>query len=136
MEIKADRGSIAAREITNSFVQIINQEGGSLGLVEAQELEQQYLKWMIEECKGLEWLDQVKQQDEHSPEISLDAVYIALLTTSSNETNRKETLYREKMQAYSAIEMLSRESRLVITGAPGSGKSALVKFAWQGNGCN
>ena len=128
MENKAGKGSIAAREITNSFIQIINQNGDSLGLNQAQELEHQYLKWVIEECKGLEWLDQVKQQDEQSPEISLDSVYTALLTTSSKQSNREETFNREGLQPYSAVEMLNRESRLVITGAPGSGKSALVNF--------
>lgn len=98
---------------------------GLANAAEAQQCERHYLNRLMQDCAGLEWLDQVQHQDEHRAPMTLNAVYTALLTNSQKD--RKENL-TEKQRLYSAVDMLNRESRLVITGAPGSGKSALVNF--------
>lgn len=125
MHITASYGSIAAGQVNNSNITLINNSGKTISAAEEKQHEQQYLQRLMQDCAGLEWLDQVQHQDEHSTQIKLNAVYTALLTTSQKED--KEQI-REQQTPYSAVEMLNLKSALVITGAPGSGKTAFVNF--------
>lgn len=126
MTVNSNNGSIATEVMYQCLVQIINNHGNALTATEIKDREQHYLKRLMKECAGLEWLDQVEQIDADSTPMTLNAVYTALLTTTQKDN--KEQALREKQQPLSAVEMLNREQRLVITGAPGSGKTALVNF--------
>ena len=70
----------------------------------------------------------VQQQDEQTSAIGLDAVYTALMTNSFEEKEPRREFSYENKRRYSALEMLNRQAKLVLTGAPGSGKSTLVNF--------
>ncbi len=126
MTVNSNNGSIATEVMYQCLVQIINNHGNALTATEIKDREQHYLKRLMKDCAGLEWLDQVEQLDGDSTPMTLNAVYTALLTTTQKDN--KEQALREKQQPFSAVEMLNREQRLVITGAPGSGKTALVNF--------
>ncbi len=127
MTVNSNNGSIATELMYQCLVQINNNHGNALTAAEFKDREQHYLKRLMKDCAGLEWLDQVEQIDADSTPMTLNAVYTALLTTSQKDS--KEQTFREKQHSsYSAVEMLNRKQRLVITGAPGSGKTALVNF--------
>ncbi|MGR8934974.1 MAG: NACHT domain-containing protein, partial [Gammaproteobacteria bacterium] len=87
---------------------------------------EKYLHCLLEACAGLDWFDQVDYRDEKAQRVKLDHVYTALLTTTLQDAER-DGRYGAKTP-YSAVEMLDRHDKLVIAGAPGSGKSALVNF--------
>jgi predicted NACHT family NTPase len=89
--------------------------------------EQHYLKGLMEECANLEWLQMIRKQEDNELKIKLDNVYTPLLTHTQKETKGNKDSFNDK-EVYSALEMLNCESKLVITGAPGSGKSAFVNF--------
>ena len=124
--VKAETGGAAFGSFQGEFTQIIN--GAPLSAKEAEEREQHYLNLVMKECAGMEWLSLVQQQDEQSSVIGLDAVYTALMTNSFEELEPSRELSHEDKRRYSALEMLDREAKLVLTGAPGSGKSTLVNF--------
>ncbi len=98
---------------------------------QAREREVQYLQRVRNDCGSLEWLASIRYQEEGAPAVGLASVYTALLTTFLEDQDKAEkghALSREKARPLSALEMLNRESRLVLTGAPGSGKSAFVSY--------
>lgn len=82
-DIKADRGGVAANVITDSVINIINGNGVHLSKAEAEQLERQYLRRMMQDCAGLEWLRLVRKQDEEADGFGLESVYTALQTTTS-----------------------------------------------------
>ncbi|MDR4513814.1 SUMF1/EgtB/PvdO family nonheme iron enzyme [Nitrosomonas sp.] len=136
-DIQADQGSVAAGEISNSTITIINQNGSGLSKAEALQLEVHYLKRLMQDCAGLEWLRLVSKQNENASSIRLDAVYTALLTThrDSDKTLKpkqgetgSDSVLESEAKHLSALAMLNREDRLVLTGDPGSGKSAFVNY--------
>ena len=123
----AEKGSAAVGLAYNSVIQIINQTGHVTSEDEIRQHEQHYLRFVMQDCMGLEWLRLVRKQDEHTPTIGLDSVYTALLTTTMEEQRDMLPDEREQ-QPLSALEVLNREQRLVLTGDPGSGKSAFVSY--------
>ncbi len=129
--ISAKNGAVGVGLAYQSVIQIINAGGGSVTEEQAREREVQYLQRIRHDCGGLEWLESIRYQEEGTPGIGLASVYTALLTTTledHDKPERSETLNREKARQLSALEVLNREPRLVLTGAPGSGKSAFVNY--------
>ncbi|MBK8455149.1 MAG: SUMF1/EgtB/PvdO family nonheme iron enzyme [Thiofilum sp.] len=136
---QADRGSAAVGLAYNSVIQIINQTGQCTTEQEVREHEQHYLRFVMQDCMGLEWLRLVRKQDENTPSIGLDSVYTALLT-NSDSVDQFPKQYREvedglfiwsgrrAHKQLSALDMLNLKNRLVLTGDPGSGKSAFVSY--------
>ena len=138
----AEKGSAAVGLAYNSVIQIINQTGYVTSEDEIRQHEQHYLRFVMQDCMGLEWLRLVRKQDEHTPTIGLDSIYTALLTASFEggnfsqaeiETATADRYLLELLEArgqkqLSALEVLNREQRLVLTGDPGSGKSAFVSY--------
>ncbi|MCX7099594.1 MAG: SUMF1/EgtB/PvdO family nonheme iron enzyme [Methylococcales bacterium] len=111
--------------IKDSSVEIINNYYGTDSSVSKEELKRamdSYLGWLIKTCTSLDWFDQVAVDNENAPSLTLESVYTALLTTG------KKDHYASDRQAYSAVDMLNQHKKLVIAGAPGSGKSAFVNF--------
>jgi formylglycine-generating enzyme required for sulfatase activity/predicted ATPase len=137
-DVKANNGSIAAAEISDSLIIIINESGCRLTKEQAQQLEVHYLKRMMQDCAGLEWLRLVRKQDENTVSLGLDAVYTALLTTHFVKDEKSpisdygadiEPFSSEKPgKRLSALDVLNREKKLVLTGDPGGGKSAFVNY--------
>lgn len=138
----AEKGSAAVGLAYNSVIQIINQTGHVTSEDEIRQHEHQYLEFMMQDCMGLEWLRLVRKQDEKTAAMGLDAVYTPLLTTSSEggnfsqaeiETATADGYLPELLEArgqkqLSALEVLNQQQRLVLTGTPGSGKSAFVSY--------
>jgi formylglycine-generating enzyme required for sulfatase activity len=128
---KADRGSVAAGTVTNSNVTVnnITVNGTVLSADEVLQREQHYLKRVMKDCAGLEWLSLMDLRDENSQRLELDAVYTALLTTTIEALNTSKTEPQTReVKLLSALEVLNREPHLVLMGDPGSGKSAFVNY--------
>lgn len=79
-DIRADRGGLAAASISDSVITIINNGGYALNKAEIEQLERQYLRRVMQDCAGLEWLRLVRKQEDESDGFGLDSVYTALLT--------------------------------------------------------
>jgi formylglycine-generating enzyme required for sulfatase activity len=99
-----------------------------------EDREAQYLRRVIGDCGGLEWLA-LMNLEEGDSSMGLDAVYTALLTEIRHEHELTETGKIKptvedpvRQGRLSAVELLNREQRLVLLGDPGSGKSAFVNF--------
>ncbi|MEZ5450801.1 MAG: hypothetical protein R3E89_18145 [Thiolinea sp.] len=52
----AEKGSVAANTITGSTINMINVSGTVLNAEDALQREQHYLKRIMRDCAGLEWL--------------------------------------------------------------------------------
>lgn len=123
----AEKGSVAAGSIQNSTINITNVNGTALSAEDVTQREQLYLKRVMKDCAGLEWLSLMDLRDENSQRLELDAVYTALLTTTTEAQHDMQPDERQQ-KLLSALEVLNREQRLVLTGDPGSGKSAFVNY--------
>ena len=130
----AEKGSLAADTIKDSTVQItniINQSGNNLTPEQVEQTEQQYLKRVMADSKGLEWLRLVSKENSDTPTLGLDSIYTALLTTTSKAADEIEKNQTDRGDLYSrlsALDMLNQHPRLVLIGDPGSGKSAFVNY--------
>jgi hypothetical protein len=110
-------------------IEIARIQGISLTSEDARQHERQYLERMMQDCMGLEWLRLVRKQDENTPVLGLDSVYTALLTTTLEAQGKAEMQVDERRQRrLSSLEVLNLHQRLVLTGTPGSGKSAFVNY--------
>lgn len=125
----AEKGSVAAGSITDSSVTVnnITVNGTVLSAEDVLQREQIYLQRVMKDCAGLEWLSLMDLRDENSQRLELDAVYTALLTTTT-EAQRDMQPEERQQKLLSALEVLNREQCLVLTGDPGSGKSAFVNY--------
>jgi formylglycine-generating enzyme required for sulfatase activity len=123
----ARNGSVAANTITDSTINITNINGTVLSAEDILQREQHYLKRVMKDCAGLEWLSLMDLRDENSQRLELDAVYTALLTTRTVfiEGASQGAFWEKRL---SALEVLNCEQHLVLTGDPGSGKSAFVNY--------
>ncbi|MCH9697272.1 MAG: hypothetical protein K0U68_04130 [Gammaproteobacteria bacterium] len=132
--IQAEKGAVAVDLAYKSLIQTINQYHYHPGLSEddAIQREHQYLRRISNDCGSLEWLSQMELEDGHSPVLQLDAVYTPQRVVEREHFEHVEELQpkhsgREPRQL-SAVELLNREQRLVLSGAAGSGKSALINY--------
>lgn len=124
----AEKGSVAAGSIQNSTVTtvtVINQNAND-GEVALLQREQEYLGRVIGDCGGLDWLTLIGEEG-YSANLELEVVYTALLTTTLEAPQGRQADERQQ-KPLSALEVLDREKRLVLTGDPGSGKSAFVNY--------
>ncbi len=126
--IQAEMGAVSAGLIYNSVIQIVNGNGNSITEKEVQQREQQYLGRVMGDCKGLEWLNLMGKEGSDIPAIGLDSIYTALLTDTLAAQEGELRLREKREECLSALDVLNKQSRLVITGDPGSGKSALVNY--------
>ncbi|MES9883145.1 MAG: SUMF1/EgtB/PvdO family nonheme iron enzyme, partial [Sedimenticola sp.] len=128
-EITANNGSVSAESIKDSILNF-NYNYNGISEVDARAHEHQYLRRLICDCRGLAWLSTVQYQDESTPALALDQVFTALLADELKESpqEKKSVLRRHSEGKVSLLEKLNQESSLVITGDPGSGKSAFVNY--------
>lgn len=142
--ILADHGSAAAGNINGSIT--INNYLRQSGLTDQEiiDLEKHYLKRIMKDCMGLEWLRLVRKQDDNTASQGLQSVYTALMTESYsghddqltewqnnlNNTKAMDILLQQRgeQKQLSALAVLNQYSKLVLTGDPGSGKSAFVNY--------
>ncbi|MEZ5451135.1 MAG: hypothetical protein R3E89_20000 [Thiolinea sp.] len=124
----ADKG-VAAHTINGGTFNFhnITVNGTVLSAEEVLQREQHYLRRVMKDCAGLEWLSLMDLRDENSQRLELDAVYTALLTTTT-EVHEYPSRGEYWQKSLSALEVLNREQCLVLTGDPGSGKSAFVNY--------
>ncbi len=101
----------------------------------ANALRDAYLKHLLEETRPLPLMgiDPTAVVGPARPELSLAAVYTALLTERPEEREMarpapQEMAWDRETRRLSALEMLNREKYLALLGAPGSGKSTFVNF--------
>lgn len=125
--IQAQAGSLAAHTITNSTIHINSGADSALAGEAARELEALYLERLRRDSGALDWLAAVGYQDRDTPAVTLGSVYTALLTNRPDPRVREhEPMSGERR--LSAVGVLNMERYLVLTGDPGSGKSAFVNF--------
>jgi len=98
---------------------------GGVELPLYEPLRNNYLQRLKAEASKLSALIHI---DPTSPErqLKLTQIYTALLTLGGDE--RETVKQAEKPKPISALEQLNRNHRLVLIGAPGSGKSTFVDF--------
>ena len=100
-------------------------------------LRRAYLHRLIQQTRRLPLtgVDPKAAATEGSRELSLSAVYTALLTQhipqfiEDEERKLLARLERGRLRNLSALELLNYEPRLALLGDPGSGKSTFVNFA-------
>ena len=142
--IKAKKGSAAVGKLVNSTVNIYNSLGEVMTDEEKHLLETQYLTRVMNDCTALKWLRQVHKEDEKSSTKGLQSVYTALMTQSvegerhqlaeqfdslkSKYTSEVSGLLGDNKKQLSALTVLNQCNKLVMTGDPGSGKSAFVDY--------
>ncbi|MGR9108683.1 MAG: NACHT domain-containing protein, partial [Gammaproteobacteria bacterium] len=130
--LSADRGSAALGLAYESLIQIINinHPGIGLGEAEVRKREVLYLKRIMSDCGGLEWLEQVEFSESDLPPLRLESIYTPqyVIEQEHFEHAAKRPEAQREARRLSAVEVLNREARLVLTGAPGSGKSAFVNY--------
>jgi predicted NACHT family NTPase len=133
--IHAHHGAVSVGE-NNGLITLNNHFLIQSGLTEQtiHEREIQYLRRVVADCGGLEWLA-LMNLEEGDSSMALDAVYTALLAESRHEQelagigktkpSEEDSVRQGRL---STVELLNREQRLVLLGDPGSGKSAFVNF--------
>ena len=143
-DIKAGDFGVAAASISDTVINI-NANGTLITEAEAQLLENQYLTRVMNDCTALKWLRQVHKEDDKTSTQGLQAVYTALMTQSvegeshrlvekldsvnSNEIDGAGGLLENaNKNNLSALTVLNKCNKLVLTGDPGSGKSAFVDY--------
>ena len=100
-----------------------------------QSLQHAYLHKLIHQIREvpLSGIDPRAITEEEAARLELAAVYTALLTQRSEQEDERILLKAQvsmdrKSCLLSALEVLNRESRLVLMGDPGAGKSTFVNF--------
>jgi formylglycine-generating enzyme required for sulfatase activity len=118
-------GQAAGRDIVTNYVQPgPGADAATLRLAYLHRLASQT------ESLALAGIDPALANDREA-RLRLDAVYTALLTTSTEEKlakGKRIAAPEEQPRPLSALALLNRHPRLVLLGDPGSGKSTFVNF--------
>ncbi len=100
--------------------------------LDAQTLQTAYLNHLLKSSSqlSLAGVDPKAASNEAEGQLNLSAVYTALLTLSPEHYDRLQQggHQPQEIRHLSALEQLNRQQRLVLLGAPGSGKSTFVNF--------
>lgn len=115
---------VAGRDVVGTKIEI-HTGSAKLEPEVAKALGESYLRRVMERAGvlALSGIDPRAASQSQESAMRLDAVYTALLTTTSeDETQRPKSPEREPRLA-SALEQLERRPRLLLLGEPGSGKS-------------
>ena len=145
LKIKAVKGSVAGANFLNSPITVINGSGDEITDEEKQLLESQYLTRVMSDCTALKWLRQFGKEDDKTSAQGLQGVYTALMTQSVQSEHHPllkqmnllkpddfdiagTWLDSANKKHLSALAMLNQCNKLVLTGDPGSGKSAFVDY--------
>jgi hypothetical protein len=127
--IHADRGSVAAGSIRQSLIQVFNQAAPPPTGEAASVLEAAYLHRLCNECGRLDWLASVGLEDGQTAPVTLGNVYTPLRTNRGDvEAAARQAPREAEDRRLSALAVLDAERHLVLTGDPGSGKSAFADF--------
>ncbi len=109
--------------------------GKSERTADSQSMEQAYLKKLVHQIRDvpLSGIDPRSITDEEAAKLELAAVYTALMTQRTDQKDErmalKENIPLERQARFmSSLEVLNNESRLVLMGDPGAGKSTFVNF--------
>ncbi len=98
----------------------------------AEELRPDYLNWVRTQVSELSLLgvDPEATRDEQEGRLHLDRVYTALLTADAEAAGKPEQpeLFGRGEKRLSAVAQLNQQSRLVLLGDPGGGKSTFVNY--------
>ncbi len=98
----------------------------------AEDLLDWYLSDLAAECGKLplDVIDPGLQGEDGSQPVSLNEIYVGLdVVDISPEASRKVTLRDvERSERLPLLDLLERESRLVLLGDPGSGKSTFINY--------
>jgi hypothetical protein len=88
-----------------------------------------YLSHLLGRCQAipLSGIDP-KVADKGSEPLQLQAIYTALSTQSSEETDRLDRMRAGQPRRLSALAQLNHHAKLVLLGDPGSGKSTFINF--------
>lgn len=97
---------------------------------ETDPLREAYLRWLVESCGQvlLTGIDPKAASRKSDACLPLSAIYPALLTYSSAGQELMKMGGGERAERRSALSLLNEQKRLVLLGAPGSGKSTFVNF--------
>ncbi len=94
------------------------------------DLRKSYLSHLVKETgsMALQGIDPKAAGSRSESRLRLQAVYTALMTRGGGLEGRDLFGGKEKEETISALALLDKESRLVLLGEPGSGKSTFVDF--------
>jgi len=143
-DITSGNFSVSAASISDTVINI-NANGTAISEAEATERENQYLERIKNDCTALKWLRQVRKEDDDANSQGLQSVYTALMTQSVEGERHQLVEHLDSLKAkevasaagllgdenkpqLSALTVLNQCQYLVITGDPGSGKSAFVDY--------
>ncbi len=126
----AGKGIAQAKEGSTAIVNMIENQYVDGKPIDASNWRERYLRRVFDEANNMPSLLHIDSSltNKH---LELRKVYTALLTLGGDERDMERMMKQgreEKPKSLSALEQLNRHDRLVLIGAPGSGKSTFVDF--------
>ncbi|MDZ7858988.1 SUMF1/EgtB/PvdO family nonheme iron enzyme [Sphaerotilus sp.] len=120
--IAVGAGSALVMGNNTGIIQLLIQQGTQPGAT-AQQMRSAYLAHLVGQLNHF-----ALSGETGASQIRLSSVYTALLTERAEDVALAQR-QMEKAPPLSAVEVMNRESHLVLLGGPGSGKSTFVNIA-------